>query len=55
LWWYFSDSGYFGLLSALALPIISLTAGGKVFSSNARPKAREELFEGYHGQLRKMK
>lgn len=55
LWWYFSDSGYFGLLSALALPIIPLTAGGKIFSSNARSKARQELLEGYHEQLRKMK
>lgn len=55
LWWYFSDSGYFGLLSALALPIIPLTAGGKIFSSNARSKVRQELLEGYHEQLRKMK
>lgn len=55
LWWYFSDSGYFGLLSALALPIIPLTAGGKIFSSNARSKARQELLEGYHEQLKKMK
>lgn len=55
LWWYFSDSGYFGLLSALALPIIPLTAGGKIFFSNARSKARQELLEGYHEQLKKMK
>ena len=54
-WWHFSDSGYFGLLSALALPIIPLTAGGKVFSSNARSEARQELLEEYHEKLREMK
>lgn len=55
LWWHFGDSGYFGLLSALALPIIPLTAGSKIFSSNAKSKARQELLEDYHEQLKKMK
>lgn len=54
LWCYFSDSGYFGLLSALALPIVPLTAGGKIFSSNARTKARQEILKDYHEQLKKM-
>jgi len=55
LWWHFNDSGYFGLLSALALPIIPLTAGGKAFSSNARSKARHTLLEDYHEKLRERK
>lgn len=53
LWWHFGDSGYFGLLSALALPVIPLTAGSKIFSSNAKFKARQELLEDYHEQLKK--
>ena len=55
LWWYFEDSGFFGLLSALALPVILLTVGGKVFSSNAKSKARQVLLENYHEKLRKLK
>ena len=55
LWWYFEDSGFFGLLSALALPVILLTVGGKVFSSNAKSKARQALLEDYHEKLRKLK
>ena len=55
LWLYFGDSGYFGLLSALALPIIPLTAGSKIFSSDAKSKARQELLEDYHEQLKKVK
>lgn len=55
LWWNFKDSGYFGLLSALALPIIPLTIGGKVFSSNERLEARQKILEDYHEKLGKMK
>lgn len=55
LWWYSNDTGYFGLLSVLPIPILPLTAGCKIFSSNARSKARQELLEDYHEQLRKMK
>lgn len=55
LWQHFEDSGYFSLLGALTLTIIPLTAGGKVFSTNAKLQARQELIEAYHEKLKTMK
>ena len=55
LCFHFKDSGYLGLLSALALPILPLTFGCKVFSTNAKAKARQDYIDVYREKLKEIK
>ena len=50
-WWYLNDSGCLGILGALALTIIPLTIGGKVFLVGSKLKARQDIIDNYHEKI----
>ena len=55
LWRYFDDSGCLSLLGLLAVTVIMMTTGGKVFSTGSKSEAEKQIREDYHNKLKETK
>lgn len=51
LWYRTKDTGYFGILGALAIPILVLPFGCKVFSAGAKSEIRQKYLDDYRDKL----
>lgn len=55
LWYQTKDTGFFGILSALAIPILIFPFGCKVFSAGAKSEISQKYLEGYRDKLGSLK
>ena len=55
LWYRTKDTGFFGILSALAIPIFMLPFGCKVFSAGAKAEICQKYLEDYRDKLNRLK
>ena len=55
LWYRTKDTGFFGILSVLAIPIFMLPFGCKVFSAGAKAEICQKYLEDYRDKLNRLK
>lgn len=55
LWYRTKDTGYFGILGALAIPLLVLPFGLKVYSAGVKSEIRQKFLDDYRNKLGKTK